>query len=88
MRKLACMVTSILDAVSHMRGTCRFKPFWPRNYMQSYLGLRMIEVHRMHVKYLVHVDGHVLCCYWLLVRCVLHLRCTGDRVQERGTCVI
>ena len=50
MRKLACMVTSILDAVSHMRGTCRFKPFWPRNYMQSYLGKRMIEVHRVHVK--------------------------------------
>ena len=88
MRKLACMVTNILAAVGHMRRTCRFKPLWPQNYMQSYLGLRMIKVHRMHVEYLVHVDGHELSYYWLLVRCIVHLWCTGDRVEKRGVCII
>ena len=88
LQKLACMVTNTSDAVSHMRGMCRFKLYWPNNYMLSYLGKHMDEVHRVDVKCMVDNDSHELYCYWLVVRCMVHLRCTGDRVGKRCTCLV
>ena len=40
----------------------------------------MIEVHRVHVKYMIHAATHELCFCWLLDRSELCLWCTGDRL--------
>ena len=67
-QKLASTVTNISSAVSHVRGTCRFEPLWSRHFMNSYLGKRMVEVHRVDVKNMVHVASHELSYYRLSVR--------------------
>ena len=46
--------------------------------MESCLAQRMIEVHRVDVKYMVHVAIHVLSGYWLVDWSEMCLRLTGD----------
>ena len=37
--------------ISYVHWARQFKQFWSRQYMQSYIGLRIIEVHRLDIKY-------------------------------------
>ena len=40
-------------AISHVHWASQFKLSWSRQCMPPYLGVRMIEVHRVHVKYMI-----------------------------------
>ena len=39
--------------ISHVHRTSQFKLSRSRQYMPPYIGVRMIEVHRVHVKYMI-----------------------------------
>ena len=37
--------------IGYVHWARQFKQFWSRQYIPSYIGLRIIEVHRLDIKY-------------------------------------
>ena len=87
LQKLARTIDYWSKAISHVRGTRRFGPFWSRHYMELYLGKRMARRVRCCVKGMAHVEIHQLSCCRLLIRYEICLRCSGDRLQMCMACI-
>ena len=51
MQELARNIKFQTVFISYVHWARQFKQFWSRQYMQSYIGLRIIEVHRLDIKY-------------------------------------
>ena len=51
MQELARNIKGWSLAFSHVHWARQFKPSWSRQYMPPYIALRMIEVHRVDIKY-------------------------------------
>ena len=79
-QKMAWTINTGAIAVRHVRAARPFDRFTVRNNLQSRLGKRIVEVPRVDVDEMVCVGFWVLCCYWLLVRCQVALRCTRDQL--------
>ena len=79
-QKMAWTINTGPIAVRHVRAARPSDRFTVRNNLQSRLGKRVVEVPRVDVDEMVCVGFWVLCCYWLLVRCQVALRCTGDQL--------
>ena len=79
-QKMAWTINTGPIAVRHVRAARPFDRFTVRNNLQSRLGKRIVEVPRVDVDEMVCVGFWVLCCYWLLVRCQVALRCTRDQL--------
>ena len=51
MQELACNIKYWSVGIGYVHWARQFKQFWSRQYMPSYIGLRIIEVHRLDIKY-------------------------------------
>ena len=51
MQELARDINYWSVGISHVHWTRQFKQFWSRQYMPSYIGLRIIKLHRLDIKH-------------------------------------
>ena len=87
MQELARNIKFQTVFISYVHWARQFKQYWSRQSMPSYIGCALSRCTRVHIKYFNHVATHELCCCWLLDGSEVRLRCTGNRLQRRITCV-
>ena len=51
MQELACNIKCWSVCIGYVHWPRQFKQLWSRQYMPLYIGLRIIEVHRLDIKY-------------------------------------
>ena len=51
MQELAWNINCWSVGIGYMHWARQFKQFWSRQYMPSHISLRIIEVHRLDIKY-------------------------------------
>ena len=51
MQKLAWNIKCWAVGIGYAHWARQFKQFWSRQYMPSYISLRIIEVHRLDIQY-------------------------------------